>query len=138
MDLPSNLQKDILNTTDIANYMGVSQCTVGHALQKGVIKGTQLGGKNGKWAVRKEDFVAYLTQNFDLSPKKDEVAIDEGKVVDITSSLNPKTATADTKPITCRVSPETLEKIDRERAKSLPILSRSAHLGKVVDNIYVH
>jgi len=139
MDLPSNLQKDILNTAEIAEYMRVTKSTVANALQKGVIKGTQMGGKYGIWVVRQEDFIEYLKKTFQIpDEEQEELALDEKKVVDITSCLKPKTATAESKPITCRVSPETLDKIDRERANTLPILSRSAHLGKVVDNIYVH
>jgi len=139
MDLPSNLQKDILNTAEIAEYMRVTRSTVANALHKGVIKGNQMGGKYGIWIVRQKDFIEYLKKTFQIpDEQKEEAALDEGKVVDITLSLKPKTATVDSKPVTCRVSPETLEKIDRERAKSLPILSRSAHLGKVVDQLYVH
>ena len=139
MELPSNLQKDILHSNEIASYMGVSRQTIITSLHKGLLKGTQLGVNNGKWAIRKEDFIEYLTKNFNvISKKREEVPIEDRKVVDITSNFKRKTLKNNYNPVTCRVSADTLEKIDRERGKTLPIICRSTYVGKVLNELYGH
>ena len=67
MKLSKKLHRDFLNTSDIAEYLKVTQNTVIHLLNKGCINGFQMAGKSGMWTVRYEDFIKYLKYKFNIT-----------------------------------------------------------------------
>lgn len=139
MELPMNLRKDILTTREMAEYLRTSTTTLVNAIQSGKIKGTQLTGKNGRWVVKQEDFLKYLEEIFVIQMDEGEESTPPKSIVEENSQqLKFGKINNIRKNVTCRVSLTTIEKIDIQRLKYLPMESRSAYLGRILDNMYVH
>lgn len=136
MELPSNLQKDYYNIDDICKYLHRCHTRVMEDIKKGNLDAIQLNGKGSPWVIKKEDFIKYVSEK--TKEKEDKELLKDKNIVDISSIFTKKQSDPRGKPVTCRVTSETLIKIDKERAKSFPIQSRSAHLGEVLDELYVH
>lgn len=139
MELPMNLRKDILTTREMAEYLRTSTTTLVNAIQSGKIKGTQLTGKNGRWVVKQEDFLKYLEEIFVIQMDEGEESTPPKSILEENSQqLKFGKINNIRKNVTCRVSLTTIEKIDIQRLKYLPMESRSAYLGRILDNMYVH
>lgn len=139
MEFQPKINKNYYNIDDICKHLHISHSTVIRDIQKKNLDAIQVSGRGSQWIIKKEAFCKYIeVKTLEKSEKETKDLLKDKNIVDISSIFTKKQSDPRGKPVTCRVTSETLIKIDKERAKSFPIQSRSAHLGEVLDELYVH